>query len=122
MKTLILVLFSIIFSFVCSAQYKTNKIDTIGNPNAIILKVPVLSFPKKEGNFKTFKPIFSRAPESYCIDISNPTTKTIVFSSYDYKEEWSAADFVKQGFLVEIDYTDECDNSYHMESMLHHWR
>ncbi|MFM7683874.1 MAG: hypothetical protein ACKO7P_14205 [Bacteroidota bacterium] len=122
MKTLILVLFSLIFSFVCSAQYVTNKIDSLKNPNAIMLKVPVFSSPNGDGLNDTFKPIFSRAPKSYCIDISNPTNKTIVFSSYDYKEEWSAADFVKQGFLVEIDYTDECDNSYHMVSMLHHWR
>ncbi len=122
MKALFFVVFSVVSSFVCSAQYKTNKIDPIGNPNAIILKVPVLSFPNKEGNFKTFKPIFSRAPKTYCIDISNPTNKSIVFSSYDYKEEWSAADFVKQAFFVEIYYTDERDNPFHMESMLYHRR
>lgn len=122
MKALFFVVFSVVCSFVCSAQYKTNKIDPIGNPNAIILKVPVLSFPNKEGNFKTFKPIFSRAPKTYKVVISNPTNKTVLFESTNYKEEWCAADFVKQAFLVVIDYTDELDSPFHMESMLYHRR
>jgi len=122
MKALFLVVFSVVFSFVCSAQYKNSKLDAIGNPNSTILKVPVLSFPNKEGNFKTFKPIFSKEPKTYKVVISNPTNGTVLFTSTDINEEWSAADFVKQAFLVVIDYTDEFDNPFHMESMLYHRR
>lgn len=120
MKTIIFVLFSVVFSFVCSAQYKSTNIDPLGNPNSIILKVPVFSTPNGDGFNDTFKPIFSKAPKTYHINISNPTNKTVVFSSDNYKEEWSAAGFVKQGFLVVIDYTDELDNPFHFESIICH--
>lgn len=122
MKALFLVVFSVVFSFVSSAQYKSSKIDALGNPNSIILKVPVLSLTNGDGKFETFKPIFSKEPKTYKVVISNPTNGTVLFTSTDINEEWSAADFVKQAFLVVIDYTDEFDNPFHMESMLYHRR
>ena len=122
MKALFLVVFSVVFSFVCSAQYKSSKIDALGNPNSIILKVPVFSSTNGDGWDETFKPIFSKEPKTYHIQISNPTTKEVFFDSFDYTEEWSAAEHVKQAFFVVIDYTDEFDNPFHLESTLFHWR
>ena len=122
MKALFLVVFSVVFSFVCSAQHKCSKIDALGNPNSIILKVPVFSSTNGDGWDETFKPIFSKEPKTYRIQISNPTTKQVFFDSFDYTEEWSAAEHVKQAFFVVIDYTDEFNNPFHLESTLFHWR
>ena len=123
MKALFFIVFTVVFSSVCLAQvYKSNELDVLGNPNAIILKVPVFSSTNGDGRDETFKPIFSKEPKTYHIQISNPTTKEVFFDSFDCTEEWSAAEHVKQAFLVKIDYTDELDNPFHFESTLFHWR
>ena len=73
MRPLFFVTYIVIFSSVCFAQpYKTNELDALGHPNSIILKVPVFSSTNGDGWDETFKPIFSKEPKTYHIQISNP--------------------------------------------------